>query len=239
MLKHDTGWQHWDIPVGDSVDATGTLRLRLITDAYSRAIDRNEPTWKWGYWAQPRVVEVAADGRRQLRCDLIEQLDRSKVSVRLDDTGTCRALDDRGKDSTGATFELLGPGNGAPEPVRPAIAAFAPHRNGKSGVTIAEFELCVTPSPPPTSQKPASPPAKRFADPRPPFTRVNVPAASARVLTDGGWVVRHSDSRPFPLDRHDGGKRTQFNSPGEQSRCPTSCGPFQTLIHRPSPHASP
>jgi hypothetical protein len=185
MLKKDTGWQHWDIPLGDSVDATGTLRLRLITDAYSRAIDRNEPTWKWGYWGQPRVVEVAADGRRQKRCDLIEQLDRSKVSVRLDDTGASRPFDGRGKDSTGATYELAGPGNGAPEPVRPAIAAFAPHRNGKSGVTVADFDLCVTASPTLRGQKPASPPANRFADLRPPFTGVNVPVASARMLTDG------------------------------------------------------
>jgi hypothetical protein len=146
MLKKDTGWQHWDIPVDDAVGQSGRLRLRLVTDAYSRAIDRKAPTWEWGYWGQPRVVQVTTDGRRESRCDLIEQIDRSKAWVQLDDTGMCRAFDGRGEDSTGATFELAGPGGGAPEPVRPTIKAFAPHRNGKSGVTVAEFSLCVTAS---------------------------------------------------------------------------------------------
>ncbi|MGC8639150.1 MAG: glycoside hydrolase family 20 zincin-like fold domain-containing protein [Isosphaeraceae bacterium] len=146
MLKKDAGWQHWDIPVDDAVNRTGHLRLRLITDAYSRAIDRNAPTWKWGYWGQPRVVLVTADGRRETRGDLIEQIDRSRSSVQLDDTGMRRAFDGRGEDSTGATFKPAGPGGGAPEPVRPAIMAFAPHRDGKSGVTVAEFNLCVTSS---------------------------------------------------------------------------------------------
>jgi hypothetical protein len=146
MLKKDMGWQHWDIPIDEKVDQTGSIRLRLITDAYSRAIDRNAPTWKWGYWGQPRLIQLTADGRRVSRCDLIEQIDRSKASVQLDDTGTCRAFDGRGEDSTGATFKLAGPGGGVPEPVRPAIAAFAPHRNGKSGVTVVEFSLSVTAS---------------------------------------------------------------------------------------------
>jgi hypothetical protein len=147
MLKKDTGWQHWDIPLGD-LDQTGTLRLRLrlITDAYSRAIDRSAPTWKWGYWGQPRVVQVTADGRRELRCELIGQIDSAKASVQLDDTGLSRAFDSRGQDSTGATFERAEPGSGTPMPDLPAIAAFAPHRNGKSGVTVGEFNLNVTAS---------------------------------------------------------------------------------------------
>jgi hypothetical protein len=145
MLKKDTGWQHWDLPLGP-VDQPGSLRVRLITDAYSRAIDRNAPTWKWGYWGQPRVVQVTADGRRELRCDLIGQIDRAKASVQLDDTGQYRAFDSRGQDSTGATLKRADPGSGAPMPGLPAIAAFAPHRNGKSGVTIGEFNLNVTAS---------------------------------------------------------------------------------------------
>ncbi len=141
MLKRDSGWQHWDIPLDAVVDRAGSIKLRLITDAYSRAIDRTAPTWKWGYWGRPRVVQVSVDGKRELRFDLIEQIDRSMVSVRLDGTGMQRAFDGQGEDSTGATFMPTGSDAGIPEPVQPAIAAFAPHRLGNSGVTVAEYKL--------------------------------------------------------------------------------------------------
>jgi hypothetical protein len=143
MFKKDAGWQHWDIPLAGAVDRTGDVRLRLMTDAYSRSIDRDAPTWKWGYWGQPRVVLVTADGRRESRCDLIEHIDRSKAWVQLDETGTRREFDHKEEDSTGATFKPAGFGGGAPEPAKRAIAAFAPHRNGKSGLTIAEFNIRV------------------------------------------------------------------------------------------------
>jgi hypothetical protein len=92
------------------------------------------------------VVQVTADGRSETRCDLIEQIDHAKALVQLDETGMQRPFDGRGDDSTGATFKPAGPGSGAPEPVQPVIVAFFSHRNEKSGVTVAEFNLCVTAS---------------------------------------------------------------------------------------------
>jgi hypothetical protein len=141
LLKKDAGWQHWEIPLDKFADKAGKISLRLITDTGSRAIDRNAPTWKWCYWGRPLVVQVTGDGRRAARHDLVERIDRCKVYVQLDDTGKQRALDGKGDDSSGATFKSAGPGDGMPEPVEPAIAAFAPHRNGNSGVTVAEYEI--------------------------------------------------------------------------------------------------
>lgn len=139
LLKKDAGWQHWDIPLKGVVDESGTVTLRLITDAYSRAVDRNAPTWKWGYWAQPRIVQVTTGGQREERYDLIEHLADAKLMVQLDDTGERRAFDGKGKDSTGARFEAAGQGMDVPEPAQRAIAAFTPRAKGRSGVTIAEF----------------------------------------------------------------------------------------------------
>lgn len=141
LLKQDAGWQHWDIPLDAVVDKAGAAHLRLITDAYSRAMDRKAPTWKWGYWGQPRVVQVTAGGEREVRHDLIEHIDRSKAFVQLDDTGKQREFDGKGEDSTGATFKPAASGTEIPEPVQPAIAAFTPHHDGNSGVTIAEYKL--------------------------------------------------------------------------------------------------
>jgi hypothetical protein len=140
LLKRDAGWHHWDIPLDKVGCKAGTIDLRLVTDAYSRAIDRNEPSWKWGYWGQPQVVRVTGDGRREPRLDLIEHRDRAHTLVQLDATGTLRAFDGKGEDSTGATFELASSGTEIPEPVRPALRAFAPHRKGRSGITIAEYQ---------------------------------------------------------------------------------------------------
>ncbi len=140
LLKKDPGWQHWDIPLDAVVEKTGAVHLRLITDAYSRAMDRNAPSWKWGFWGRPRLVRVTADGKRETRFDLVEHVDRSKLFVQLDDTGKRRAFDGVGEDSTGATFQPAAQGSGMPAPVQPAIAAFPPRRDGKSGVTIAEYQ---------------------------------------------------------------------------------------------------
>jgi hypothetical protein len=141
LLKKDAGWQHWDIPLDAHVASGGAVKLRLITDAYSRAMDRNAPTWKWGYWGRPQVVQVTGDGRREVRCDLVEHIDRARAFVQLDSTGERRAFDRKGEDSTGATFRPAGAGLGAPEPPRPAVAAFTPRRDGKSGVVIAQYEI--------------------------------------------------------------------------------------------------
>jgi hypothetical protein len=141
LLKKDAGWQHWDVPLDVVVDKAGKVELRLITDAYSRAVDRKAPTWKWGYWGRPQVVRVTAGGRREVCYDLIEQVDRARAWMRLDDTGKQRAFDGKGEDSTGATFKPVKPDTAMPQPAQPALAAFAPHANGKSGVTIAEFVI--------------------------------------------------------------------------------------------------
>ncbi len=152
MLKKDAGWQHWDIPLGTSAGQTGKIKLRLMTDAYSRALDRTAPTWKWGYWGRPQVVEVTPGGLGKVRYDLIKHLDQAKTFVQLDNTGQQRAFDAKGEDSTGATFKVFDPTQlvahapeptsppEPPEPPEPAIAAFAPHVKN-SGVTIAEFEI--------------------------------------------------------------------------------------------------
>jgi hypothetical protein len=144
LLKNDAGWQHWNIPLEGFVDQSGTVALRLTTDAYSRAIDRNAPTWKWGYWGQPRVIRVTSTGQREVRFDLIEHVGDAKCSVQLDDTGNRRAFDGQGKDSTGARFDAVALEMDSPESARRAIAAFTPRAKGKSGVTIAEFSARVT-----------------------------------------------------------------------------------------------
>jgi hypothetical protein len=141
LLKKDAGWQHWDIPLDGLVEESGTVTLRLITDAYSRAIDRNAPTWKWGYWGQPQIVQLTASGKREVRYDLIDHLADAKLSVQLDDSGNQRPFDGKGTDSTGARFQAAGPGRNVPEPVHRAIAAFTPRAKGSSGVTIAEFSV--------------------------------------------------------------------------------------------------
>jgi len=156
LLKRDAGWQHWDVPLGAVVDKAGAASPRLTTDACSRAIDREAPTWKWGYWGQPRVVRVTAGGQREVQYDLIEHIDRSKAMVRLDATGKRRPFDGEGEDSSGATFKAAAPGDAMPGPVRPAIAAFVPHRDGNSGVTVAEFQVVNTAVARAEDRKPAS-----------------------------------------------------------------------------------
>jgi hypothetical protein len=142
LFKKDAGWQHWDVPLDEVVDEAGAVKLRLITDAYSRAIDRKTPTWKWGYWGQPQIVEVDAGGQREVRYDLIDHIVGAKAWVQLDSTGMLREFDGKGNDSSGATFMRAAPGNEMPEPAQPAIAAFTPRAGGTSGVTISE---CVIP----------------------------------------------------------------------------------------------
>jgi hypothetical protein len=141
LLKKDAGWQHWDIPLQALADQKGAIRLRLITDAYSRAVDRTEPTWKWGFWGRPQVVRVTAGGKREVLVDLTALTDQAQCLLQLDKTGQQRRFDGKGVDSSGATFRRAAQETEGPEPFEPAIAAFVPHLRGDSGVTIAEFVL--------------------------------------------------------------------------------------------------
>ena len=108
LERRTTGWEHWDIPLGRRQPSN--VKLRFTTDSYSRAQDRNAPSWKWAIWGQPQVVEVTADGKRRVRYDFVKQIDSSKAFVRLDNDGKEREFDGKGKDSTGATFACVSPG---------------------------------------------------------------------------------------------------------------------------------
>ena len=75
--------------------------------------------------------------------DLCKYIGGAKCFVKLDEQREPRPFDRPGEDSTGATFKLVSDGQRGqlPEPFKPAIAAFTPYRDGKSGVTIAQFDL--------------------------------------------------------------------------------------------------
>lgn len=142
LHRRDKGWQHWEIML-PNIASAATLRLRLITDSYSRAQDRSAPTWKWALWGEPRLARISQGGRREVVCDLSQRIGGAKCFVKLDDQREERAFDHPGEDSSGATFELVPRAERGqlPEPFKPAIAAFTPHRDGKAGITIAEFDL--------------------------------------------------------------------------------------------------
>ncbi len=142
LHRRDQGWQHWEIPLADRAPATA-LRLRFITDSYSRAQDRAAPTWKWALWGEPRLIRISTGGRRKILRDLCESMGRARCFVKLDDQRQPRRFDKPGDDSTGATFRLVSDveRGQVPSPFKPAIAAFTPHRGGKAGITIAQFDL--------------------------------------------------------------------------------------------------
>lgn len=106
LERRTIGWEHWDIPL-DGLN--GNTKLRFTTDSYSRAQDRNAPSWKWAIWGRPQLVEVATDGKRKLRYDFVKQIDNAKALVRLDKDGKERAFNSKGEDSTGATFTVISP----------------------------------------------------------------------------------------------------------------------------------
>ena len=128
VTRRTTGWEHWDIPLASVTSATispkldsaatssaivgesGSLKLRFITDSYSRAQDRSAPSWKWALWGEPQVVEVMADGNRRLRYDFVQNIEHARAFVRLDHDGQDRVFDGHGTDSTGATFQSADPG---------------------------------------------------------------------------------------------------------------------------------
>lgn len=122
-------WEHWDLPLTEPT-ADQPIRLRLVTDSYSRAQDRTAPTWQWALWGRPRLVRG-----KSVVYDLIEQLPSAARFVRLDSDGKDRAFDKGAEDSTGATFNPV---------AGPAIAAFTPHRDGQFGIAIGEYEISLS-----------------------------------------------------------------------------------------------
>jgi hypothetical protein len=103
-----------------------TFKLRLVTDSYSRAQDRNQPTWKWAAWRNPQIKSGG------VLFDLAQQIGHAKPFVQLDSDGKLRPFDHAEEDSTGATFKKTSDG---------VIAAFTPHNDGKFGITVAEYEI--------------------------------------------------------------------------------------------------
>jgi len=105
-----TGWEHWEIPLGDTGGKAGSITLRLVTDSYSRAQDRDAPSWRWALWGQPKLIRVAADGKRRAIYDFTANIERARPSVLLDRESKERPFDGKGEDSTGATFRRVGAG---------------------------------------------------------------------------------------------------------------------------------
>jgi len=103
--KNSRQWEHWDVPVKPAPQ----LRFRFLTDSYSRAQNREALSWEWALWGQAELVRVTADGGRVTVYSFAENLDRARPFVRLDRDGRERPFDGDGRDSTGATWALLGP----------------------------------------------------------------------------------------------------------------------------------
>jgi hypothetical protein len=120
--RRSKGWQEFEIPLD------GPVRLRLMTDSYSRAMDRTWPTWKWALWRRPQLVRGG-----KVIDDFADRIADAHGFVRLDSDGKDRAFDHGREDSSGATFTIQSGGG--------VIAAFTPHKDGKFGVTIAEYEV--------------------------------------------------------------------------------------------------
>jgi len=163
--KNRRDWEDWRIPIGQGAEggqshfcgvlpqksgqSPGKLRVRFITDSYSRARDRNWPSWQWALWGQPQLIERTGQGRQGVVFDFVARAAEARPCVRLDADGRDRPFDHAGEDSTGATWRVVvrgspDPANGTikpPDPPIPCIAAFTPHRRGLSGVAIAEYEV--------------------------------------------------------------------------------------------------
>ena len=120
-------WEHWEVPLSEP-KAGEPIRLRFVTDSYSRAQDRTAPTWKWALWGRPRLIRDMS-----VVYDFIEELHWARRFVRLDTNGKDRSFDHGAEDSTGATFDRVTTG--------PAIAAFTPHQGGQFGLSIGEYDL--------------------------------------------------------------------------------------------------
>ena len=53
--RRSQGWHVCKIPVSELSQAK-TLRVRFMTDSYTRAMHANMPMWKWALWRQPQLV---------------------------------------------------------------------------------------------------------------------------------------------------------------------------------------
>ena len=111
LMRRTRGWERWDIPLEAATrHNAGQLRLRFVTDSYTRAQDRNAPTWKWALWGQPQLIRIGRARKREVVYDFAQHLDQARAWTRLDEDGLEHPFDAPGEDATGATFKLLGPG---------------------------------------------------------------------------------------------------------------------------------
>ena len=124
------------IPLAEFSQAR-TLRLRFITDSYTRAMQPSMPMWKWALWRQPQLIREEGE----VIYDFAGRLKDARAFVRLDSDGKDRPFDKPGEDSSGATFAMatenlpkLGHGT-------PVIIAFTPYKDGKRGLTVAEYQV--------------------------------------------------------------------------------------------------
>jgi hypothetical protein len=144
--KNSRDWEEWKIPLGQR--PPGRLRLRFVTDSYSRARDRAWPSWQWALWGQPQLVERVRDGHERILFDFAAHAADARQYVRLDSDGRDRPFDHPGEDSSGATWYLLVDSATSaattvkcPVPPLSCIAAFTPHCKGLAGLTIAEYAV--------------------------------------------------------------------------------------------------
>ncbi|MEP6663548.1 MAG: hypothetical protein ABJC04_07770, partial [Verrucomicrobiota bacterium] len=108
IQRRETGWQHWEIPLHEFAGKK-TLRLRFVTDSYTRAMHKDWPTWKWALWGKPQLLRLSKAGDRSVVYNFAGHVADAKCFVRLDKDGKEKPFDRAGEDSTGATFKLLGP----------------------------------------------------------------------------------------------------------------------------------
>jgi hypothetical protein len=104
--KNSRAWEHWEVPLAPG---EGPLRLRFLTDSYSRAQQRDALSWEWALWGDPRLIQVVEDGRRTEAYRFADHLAEARAFVRLDADGRERPFDGVGRDSTGASFSRLEP----------------------------------------------------------------------------------------------------------------------------------
>jgi len=105
--KNSRSWEHWDIPIRV---AGHPLRLRFVTDSYTRAQNRDSLSWEWALWGQPELVRIGPDRARDVIYRFADHVQEAHPFVRMDSDGLDRPFDAPGRDSTGATFRRVEPG---------------------------------------------------------------------------------------------------------------------------------
>ena len=128
--RRDRGWQSCEVPIA-AIPSGSRLRVRFISDSYSRAMNRGEPSWKWARWQRPVLMK---EGR--MFFDFAAKIAEARPFVRLDGDGKDRGFDKGAEDSTGAVFKLTDASTGT-------IAAFTPHLTNQFGLTIAEYAIAL------------------------------------------------------------------------------------------------